>query len=64
MSEVRFTEINEIKKLLKDLIKIQQQQLITIQQNNDLLIQFIEELINDGMIDEEEDRPTYLNSRS
>lgn len=64
MSEVHFTEINEIKKLLKDLIKIQQQQLITIQQNNDLLIQFIEELINDGMIDEEEDRPTYLNSRS
>lgn len=57
MSEVHFTEINEIKKLLKDLIKIQQQ-------NNDLLIQFIEELINDGMIDEEEDRPTYLNSRS
>ena len=65
MSEVLFIkEMQEIKKLLQDQNKIHQQQLIAQKQNNDLLIQLIEALADEGMIDEEEQPITYLNSRA
>lgn len=64
MNEVLFTkEMQEIKKLLQDQNKIHQQQLIAQKQNNDLLIQLIEALADEGVIDEEERPITYLNSR-